>query len=241
MNFSGQRILVTGAGKGIGRAVATLLAARGASVVALSRSASDLKSLHESIGCETVTCDLADLAATRAAVEGVLPIDGLVNNAGTTELTPFLDTSLDEFEHIMSVNTKAAMVAAQVVARDMIARGHKGAIVNVSSTAAKLGLADHASYCASKAALDALTRVMAVELGAHGIRVNSVNPVVTLTPMAVKVWSEPEKSGPKLKRIPMQRFVEPEEVASVIAFLLCEDAAMVHGHSLPVDGGYWAN
>ena len=241
MTFDGQRVLVTGAGKGIGRAIATLMAERGAHVVALSRSADDLESLGKEISCEKVTCDLSDLTATRAATERALPIDGLVNNAGTTELTPFLETSMKEFDHILTVNTKAAMVIAQVVVQDMIARGQKGAIVNVSSTASKLGLANHAAYCASKAALDALTRVMAVELGAHGIRVNSVNPVVTLTPMAVKAWSDPEKSGPMLKRVPMGRFVEPEEVAQVVAFLLGEDAAMVHGHALPVDGGFWAN
>lgn len=241
MSFDGQRVLVTGAGKGIGRAIAKLLAERGAHVVALSRSAEDLETLGREIACETVACDLSDLSATRAAAEAALPIHGLVNNAGTTELTSFLETSLEEFDHIMTVNTKAAMLIAQVVARDMIARGDSGAIVNVSSTASGLGLADHAAYCASKAALDALTRVMAVELGAHGIRVNSVNPVVTLTPMAVKAWSDPEKSGPMLKRVPMGRFVEPEEVARVVAFLLGEDAAMVHGHSLPVDGGFLAN
>ena len=241
MSFEGRRALVTGAGKGIGRAIARDLAARGARVVALSRSAGDLESLRSEIDCETVVCDLADLAATRQAAMAALPVDYLVNNAGTTELTSFLETTLDEFDHIMTVNTKAPMVIAQIVAGDMIARGHKGAIVNVSSTAAQLGLADHASYCASKAALDGLTRVMAVELGPHGIRVNSVNPVVTLTPMAVKAWSDPAKSAPMLGRIPMGRFVEPEEVARTVAFLLGEDAAMVHGHSLPVDGGFWAN
>jgi L-xylulose reductase len=133
------------------------------------------------------------------------------------------------------------MVVAQVVAADMIARGVKGAIVNVSSNAAFFGIADHAAYCASKGALDGLTRViMAVELGPKGIRVNSVNPTVTLTPMAVRAWSDPAKAGPVQARIPMGRFVEPDEVAEVIAFLLSDAAAMVHGVSLPVDGGFKA-
>ncbi len=241
MEFEGQRVLVTGAGKGIGRAIAKELAARGATVVALSRSAGDLESLSQEMPCETIACDLGDLDATRQAAARALPIDGLVNNAGTTELTSFLETGIDEFDHIMTVNTKSAMVIAQIVAKDMIARGRQGAIVNVSSTASRLGLANHTSYCASKAALDGLTRVMAVELGQHGIRVNSVNPVVTLTPMAVKAWSDPAKSEPMLRRIPMGRFVEPEEVAKAVAFLLGDGAAMVHGHSLPVDGGFWTN
>lgn len=241
MSLAGKRILVTGAGKGIGRAIVHLLTERGATVVALSRSAADLESLKAETGCETISCDLGDVAAAKAAAEKALPVDRLVNNAGTTELTSFLDTSVDEFDHIMTVNTKSAMVIAQVVARDLIARGIAGSIVNVSSTASKLALPQHAAYCASKAALDALTRVMAVELGPHGIRVNSVNPVVTLTPMAVKVWSEPAKSEGMLRNIPMGRFVEPVEVARVVAFLLSDESAMVHGHELPVDGGFWAN
>jgi len=240
MTVAGKRVLVTGAGKGIGRTTAKLLAERGAEVVALSRSAADLESLSAEIGCETITCDLADLSATRAAAEGALPIDLLVNNAGTTVLQPFLESTLEDFDHVMKVNAMAPMVVAQVVAADMIARGCKGAIVNVSSNAAFFGLADHAAYCASKGALDGLTRVMAVELGPKGIRVNSVNPTVTLTPMAVKAWSDPAKAGPVQARIPLGRFVEPEEVAEVILFLLSDAAAMVHGVSLPVDGGFKA-
>jgi L-xylulose reductase len=241
MSFTGKRVLVTGAGKGIGRTTAKLLAERGALVVALSRNADDLASLGTEIGCETIQCDLADLRATRAAALRALPVDHLVNNAGTTVLQPFLEGTLEDFDHVMTVNAKAPMVVAQVVAADMIARGHKGAIVNVSSNAAFFGIADHAAYCASKCALDGLTRVMAVELGPKGIRVNSVNPTVTLTPMAAKAWSDPVKAGPMQKRIPMGRFVQPEEVAEVILFLLSDAAAMVHGTSLPVDGGFQAS
>jgi L-xylulose reductase len=238
MDLQGKRVLVTGAGKGIGRATAVMAAARGAEVVALSRTVADLESLAAEIGCATVLCDLADLAAAQAAVEGVLPVDGLVNNAAIALLEPFLEATLDGIDQLMTVNVKAPMLLAQLVARDLIARGRTGSIVNVSSNAAVIGIHDHAAYCASKAALDGLTRVMAVELGPRGIRVNSVNPTVTLTPMAVKAWSDPAKSGPVLARVPMGRFVEPEEVASVILFLLGEDAAMVHGTSLFVDGGF---
>ena len=117
----------------------------------------------------------------------------------------------------------------------------RGAIVNVSSVASFIGFADHAAYCASKGALDALTRVMANELGRQGIRVNGVHPVVTLTPMAEKAWSDPGKSGPMLARIPSGRFVQPDEVASVIAYLLSDEAAMVNGIDMPVDGGFLIN
>jgi NAD(P)-dependent dehydrogenase (short-subunit alcohol dehydrogenase family) len=240
MEFSGQRVLVTGAGKGIGRVTARMLSDEGAEVVALSRTAEDLESLKAEIGCETLLCDLADPAATREAAIKAQPIDLLVNNAGTTQLEPFLDTSVETFDWLMNVNTKAPMILAQEAARDMIRRGHKGAIVNVSSMAAFQGLPDHAAYCATKGALDAMTRVMAVELGPHGIRVNCVNPVVTLTPMAVKAWSDEEKAASMLNRIPLGRFVEPEEVASVIMFLLSDRAAMVNGMEMLVDGGFRA-
>ncbi len=184
------------------------------------------------------TCDLADSTATRSAAIAALPVDLLVNNAGTTKLDPFLDTSVETFDWLMNVNAKAPMIVAQECARDMIRRGHKGSIVNVSSMASFQGVPEHTAYCATKGALDAMTRVMAVELGAHGIRVNTVNPVVTLTPMAIKAWSDPAKAQSMLSRIPLGRFVEPEEVADVILYLLSSRASMVTGSSLPIDGGF---
>jgi NAD(P)-dependent dehydrogenase (short-subunit alcohol dehydrogenase family) len=238
VDFAGQRILVTGAGKGIGRATVGRLVAAGASVVALSRSADDLESLRAAIGCDAIVCDLADPAATRAAAASAQPVDALVNNAGTTHIAPFLETSAETFDALMAVNARAPMIVAQECARDMIRRGRKGSIVNVSSLAAFQGVPER--YCATKGAIDAMTRVMAVELGPYGIRVNSVNPTVTLTPMAVKAWSDPEKAAGMLARIPLGRFVQPEEVADVILYLLSDNAAMVNGVSLLVDGGFSA-
>jgi len=234
-DFTGKRILVTGAGKGIGRETVQWLTRGGAEVIALGRHPADLAYCEQ-----TLAVDLADAAATQAAVTTVLPIDLLVNCAGVVELESVLDTSVETFDHLMAVNTRAPMVITQVVARDLIRRGAPGAIVNVSSLAAAVGTPDHLAYCASKAALDAMTRVMAVELGPHGIRVNSVNPVVTLTPMAEKAWSDPTKSAAMLSRIPLGRFVQPGEIASTIAFLLSDDAAMINGVTLTVDGGFSA-
>jgi L-xylulose reductase len=236
----GVRVLVTGAGKGIGRATAQWLAAQGAHVWALSRSADDLASLATEIGCRTLAVDLADVQATREAVESALPIDALVNCAGIVELAAFVDTPADLFDRVMAVNARAPMIVAQAVVRDLLRRKAAGAIVNVSSIAAQVGTPEHTAYCASKAALDAITRVMARELGPHGIRVNSVNPVVTLTPMAQQAWSDPVKAVQMKGRIPLQRFAQPEEVASVIAFLLGPGASMVHGSCIDVDGGFRA-
>lgn len=241
MSISGKQIIVTGAGKGIGRATVRYLIERGAKVTALSRSREDLVGLERDFGCTTLQVDLADADATRAAARRALPADLLVNCAGTTELVPFLDTTAETFDTIMAVNCRAPMIIAQEFARALIEQGRGGAIVNVSSISAFIGFADHAAYCASKGALDGMTRVMANELGRRGIRVNAVHPVVTLTPMAEKAWSDPAKSGPMLNRIPVGRFVQPDEVASVIAFLLSDEAAMVNGICMPVDGGFLIN
>ncbi|RFB98679.1 short-chain dehydrogenase [Rhizobium leguminosarum bv. trifolii] len=238
MDFKGKTVIVTGAGKGIGREIAGMLTERGADVVALTRSAADVAVLREEFGCRAIEVDLADAEATRQAAIAALPADFLVNCAGTTELQPFLETTVEAFDRLIAVNTRAPMIVAQEYARSLIKQGRNGAIVNVSSVASFIGIPDHAAYCASKGGLDGLTRVMAKELGPHGIRANGVHPTVTLTPMAVKAWSDPEKAAGMKQRIPVGRFAEPEDVAEVVLFLLSDQAAMVNGISMPVDGGY---
>lgn len=240
MSLEGQRILVTGAGKGIGREIVRQLARAGVEVVALARSEADLESLATETGCRPMPVDLSDTEAAATHVARVLPVDGLVNCAGVVEVQPALETGRDNFMHTMTVNAWAPLRLAQVVAGDQIARARPGAIVNVSSIAASVGTPGHAAYCASKAALDSLTRVLAVELGPEGVRVNSVDPVVTWTPMAQQAWSDPEKAGRMRGRIPLGRFAEPAEVAALVLWLLGPDAAMVHGACIPVDGGFTA-
>jgi L-xylulose reductase len=238
IRFDGKRVLVTGAGKGIGRDIAILLAQSGAQVIAVSRTLSDLESLAREIDCEIIAADLADVQAARDAAERAGRVDLLVNNAGITILQPFLETTMEALDEIMAVNLKAPLVISQVVARGMIERGAGGAIVNVSSQSSMVGLPDHTAYCASKGALDQLTRVMAIELGPHRIRVNSVNPVVTMTPMAEYAWSDPAKRNGMLARIPLGYFAKPMDVAHAVAYFLSEQADMIHGVCMRIDGGF---
>ena len=180
----------------------------------------------------------ADEAERAAREAGEIHL--LVNNAGISVPQLFLETSWKSFDATMAINVRAMMIVSQVVAKGMIARGESGAIVNISSQASQAALQDHAAYCASKGAVDQLTRVMALELGAHQIRVNAVNPTVTLTPMGEMAWGDPAKSGPMLAKIPLGKFAVPRDVSHAVAYLLSDGAAMVHGVTLPIDGGFLA-
>ncbi|MFM0028368.1 SDR family oxidoreductase [Paraburkholderia madseniana] len=239
-DFSGRSILVTGASSGIGRATVEALCGSGANVVAAARNLNELARLAEETGCEPMMLDVSDESAIDDALGSVEAFDGLVNCAGIALLERAVDTTGASFDRVMGVNARGAVLVAKHVARGMIDAKRAGSIVNVSSQAALVALDDHLSYSASKAALDAVTRALCIELGPYGIRVNSVNPTVTLTPMAVQSWSDPAKRDPALKAIPLHRFAESAEVAAAIMFLLSDAASMISGVCLPIDGGYTA-
>ncbi|WP_225775064.1 SDR family oxidoreductase [Pseudomonas sp. Marseille-Q5115] len=236
-DFSGQRVLVTGATSGIGLEVAHQLLRAGATVYAMGRAADALEQLAGE-GAMALQVDIADPGAVLKACAELPPLDGLVNCAGIALLHPAVTVDPATFDQVMAVNVRAAAIIAGRVAKDMIAAGIAGSIVNVSSQASMVGLDDHLSYCASKAAMDAMTRVQCGEWGQYGIRVNAVNPTVTLTPMATHAWGDPAKSAPMLAAIPLGRFATPAEVAEPVLFLLSSAASMISGVCLPVDGGY---
>lgn len=239
-DFSDRSFLVTGASSGIGRSTVELLCASGASVVAAARNVNELARLAEETGCEPLMLDVSDPVAIDEAFAGVEGFDGLVNCAGIALLERAIDTTAESFDRVMAVNARSAALIARHVARGMITAKRAGSIVNVSSQAGLVALDDHLSYSASKAAMDAITRALCIELGPYGIRVNSVNPTVTLTPMAVQAWSDPAKRDPALQGIPLRRFAQPHEVAEPILFLLSDAASMISGVALPIDGGYTA-
>lgn len=236
-DFSGKCMLVTGATSGIGWEVTQRLLASGAQVFALGRDAAALEKLRAG-GCRVSAVDITDSQALQRALDAWPAMHGLVNCAGISRLEPAHALSAEAFDAVMTTNARAAALVASQVAAAMIEAGIAGSIVNVSSQASLIALDDHLAYCASKGAMDAMTRVQCAEWGRHGIRVNAVNPTVTLTPMAARAWSEPAKRDPALAAIPLGRFAETEEVAWPVLFLLSDAASMISGVCLPIDGGY---
>lgn len=239
IKFEGQRALVTGAGKGIGRGVAVKLAECGAKVIAISRTQADLDNLKQEVpSIETHICDLSDWDAARSLVENLGPIDLLVNNAGTNIIDNFVDYKKETLYKLFDINFMAVFNITQVVAKGMIERGRGGAIVMMSSMLALRAMEMRSVYCCTKAAIDQLTRSLALELGPHKIRVNSVNPTVTLTPLAVGFgWESPSKASRITDRTPLGHLAAVDDVVNATVFLLSDKSSMTTGSILTVEGG----
>lgn len=236
--FNGRTILVTGAAGGIGGATVRQLAARGADVIAAGRTLDSLASVTEETGARPLAFDLTSEDEVRDAVDGV-DLWGVVNCAGDGgEIATPQDTDIAVFDKVMAINARGALLVTKYAARSLIRLGAGGSIVNVSSQAGLVALNGHVSYGSSKAALDNITRVSALELGQYGIRVNSVNPTVVMTPMSAWYWGRPEIEGPFLDAMPLGRWATEDDIAGPIVFLLSDAAAMISGVSLPIDGGY---
>ncbi|WP_460948124.1 SDR family oxidoreductase [Okibacterium endophyticum] len=236
-DFTGRTVLVTGASGGIGGATVRRLVARGATVIASGRSLETLEKLADETGATPLAFDLESEDSVRDAVEG-LELWGVVNCGGFGgEIATPQDTDIDVFDRVISINARGALLVIKHTAPAMIAAGG-GSIVNVSSQASLVALRGHVSYGSSKAALDNITRVSALELGEHNIRVNSVNPTVVMTEMSAFYWGRPEIAGPFLEQMPLGRWATEDEIAGPIVFLLSDDASMISGVSLPIDGGF---
>ncbi len=236
--LDGRTVLVTGASGGIGGATVRQLRAAGADVIASGRSTEALDALAAETECRTLPFDLTSEASIR---EALLDLDlwGVVNCGGFGgEIATPMDTDIDVFDKVISINARGSLLVTKYASRSMIRLGKGGSIVNVSSQASLVALSGHISYGSSKAALDNITRVSALELGRYHIRVNSVNPTVVMTDMSAFYWGRPDIGEPFLKQMPLHRWATEDEIAAPIVFLLGDGASMISGVCLPIDGGF---
>ena len=243
--LDGKVALVTGAGRGIGRAVALALAAAGAELILNSRTPAELDALAGEIAAtggraRSLPFDVIDSAKARAAIAGLPRLDILVNNAGMNRPQPFLEVDEAILDRMIALNVKAAFVIAQAAARPMVAAG-SGVIVNMSSQMGHVGSErDRTAYVMTKHAIEGLTKAMAVELAPKGVRVVSIAPTFVMTPLTKPFFDDPETKKWILDRIPLGRAGTVEEVASAVVFLASPAASLVTGSSLLADGGWTA-
>lgn len=240
VDLSGRTALITGAGSGIGAAIAEYFVDHGATVALVDLA--DAAPLADRFGgnARAYRCDVTDRASVESAVAAAEadlgPVDILVNSAGVARLAPAEDLSDEFWDLTMGVNLKGTFLASQVLGRRMLGRGD-GTIINLASQAASVALADHAAYCASKAGVIGLTKVLASEWAGRGVRVNAISPTVVLTALGRDAWLNP-KGDELLTQIPVGRFAEPEEIAALAAFLASRSSSMLNGADLVIDGGY---
>ncbi|MYM39975.1 SDR family NAD(P)-dependent oxidoreductase [Duganella qianjiadongensis] len=242
MKLSQKVAIVTGATQGIGLACAQRLISEGASVMLVDikpEGAAAAAALGER--ARFFAADVSQKADVDAMVAATLAafgrIDILINNAGVTHAANFLDVCEEDFDRVLRINLKSMFLCGQAVAREMV-KQHSGCIINMSSVNAELAIPNQVPYVVSKGAINQLTKVMSLNLVSHGIRVNGIGPGTILTELAKQaVMASPEARHTILSRTPMGRCGEPEEVASIAAFLASDDASYMTGQTLYVDGG----
>jgi meso-butanediol dehydrogenase/(S,S)-butanediol dehydrogenase/diacetyl reductase len=245
--FLGQTIAITGAGGGIGEAVALRFHTEGATVLLADRSAEAVQRVAAVLGGErarAVALDVTDSAAVdtvlQAAEQEFGRLDHLVNSAGVTSIVATTEVTDAEWRRVSSVNVDGTFYASRAFVRLALAAGRAGSIVNLASVAGLLAIPDRPAYIATKHAVVGLTREMAMEFGGAGIRVNAVAPGVIRTPMSQKHFDAAETAARIRRAHSLGRGGEPEEVAAAIAFLCSSDASFITGAVLAVDGGYSA-
>jgi NAD(P)-dependent dehydrogenase (short-subunit alcohol dehydrogenase family) len=244
IDLSGRTALVTGAGRGIGRGCARALAEAGADVVLVSRSPDELETLAEEVRAlgrraRPVALDVTDAKSIRHLVLELPHLDVLVVGAGSNIPEPLLEVTDEHLDALLRLNVRAAFVTVQAAARRMV-EGGGGSIVLVSSQMGHVGAAERTVYCATKHAVEGLTKAAALELAPHGIRVNAVAPTFVETPMTAPFLADAGFRAEVERRIPLGRLGRVEDVTAGVVFLASDAAALVTGTSLLIDGGWTA-
>ena len=249
LRLDGQIALVTGAGRGIGATIARYLAEAGAEVVLLSRTLSELQTVAQQIaeagGRSSIRqCDVIDSKALRAIIDELPRLDILVNNAGTNIPEPMIEVSDEHLDHLLNLNIRSCFIAAQAAVKKMLQdpdRAKKGgSVIHISSQMGHIGSPNRTVYCATKHAIEGLTKAMAIELAEQNIRVNSVAPTFVDTPLVRQVVNTDEKRAFLFSKIPLGHLAETEDIAAAVAYLASPAARMVTGTCLKVDGGWTA-
>lgn len=238
--LAGARVVVTGGARGIGGAIADRASAEGAQVAILDRLTAEGAARAASLGGSFREVDLLDpqatVAATEAAIADLGGVDVLVNSAGILQLKPLLDITVEDWNRMFAINTRAMLTTMQVAVRWMTAHEVPGRIVNLASMAAKTGGANEGHYAASKAAVVALTRAAALEWGCHGIRANAICPGYVLTDMGAATRTDADVAAWS-SHSPLGRLGEPADVAGVAVFLASSEADYLTGQAINVTGG----
>ena len=249
INLKNKVALVTGAGKGIGRACAIALAQAGAKVIIISRTKSDLDKVSKIIkrtkgSSQSFVCDVTHASKFNTIVNSLKRLDILVNNAGNNRPEHFTKVKKSDMDYIVNLNIKACFNIAQICTKKMLeAKNRKkigGSIINMSSQMGHVGGPIRSVYNMTKFGLEGLTKGMAIDLAKYNIRVNTVCPTFVVTPMTKKFLKNKKFRRDTLNNIPLGRFAEMPEISSAVVFLASDAASMITGTSLLVDGGWTA-
>lgn len=241
--LDGKRALVTGGTRGIGLGAAVALAEAGAAVTIAARTAGDIEAVVNQMGdiglaAEGVALDITDSETVRAFANDVEPFQVLVNSAGTARHSSFAEITPANYQAVMDLNLAATLFVSQAVVARLLAAELPGSIIHVSSQMGHVGGPNRAVYAASKFAVEGLCKAMAIELGPHNIRVNTVCPTFIETDLTAKTLSDPEFRSWVLSKIKLGRLGRIEDIMGPIVFLASEAASLVTGASLLVDGGW---
>ncbi|MEE2860067.1 MAG: SDR family NAD(P)-dependent oxidoreductase [Pseudomonadota bacterium] len=241
----GKRALVTGAGRGIGLAIARAYAERGAAVTLCARSEDEVTAAAENLrarglDAEAMVADVTDIAAFTALIEARPAFHVLVNNAGTNRPRPLTELTAEDYDLIMGLNLRAAIFVLQAVTRRMLGEGIAGSIINMSSQMGHVGAASRALYCASKWGLEGFTKAAAIELGPHNIRVNTICPTFIDTPLTRPYFKDTAFREEVLSKIKLGRLGTVDDIIGAAIFLASDASNLMTGSALMLDGGWSA-